>query len=416
MNASLIKSIKAWKVFDSRGNPTIEIGIETAEGYGRAAAPSGASRGKWEVEQYPPGGVDQAVKIVESSLADHIVGSDANRQEEIDTLLHEVDGTSDFSKIGGNTAYATSIATALAASDTKAVPLFEHLSHATKTELPLPLGNVLGGGRHARSGKTDIQEFLALPMRARSFSEAAQANVKVHTEVAKLLEVEGRPATGKGDEGAWIADLTTEDAFEIVSKACENVSSSMGTTVSVGADMAASTLWNEKDKVYEYVKDGKRLSEEEQVDHVRGLIEKYKLVYVEDPFHEESFESFAELTRLVRGTFICGDDLFVTNLARLEIGRKMNAANAIIVKPNQVGTITDALKTTRMAVDAGYVTVASHRSGDTSGSELAHIAIAFGCPIIKTGVVGGERVAKINELARIEKTFREKIRLTKINR
>jgi enolase len=414
--SATIKHVRALKVFDSRGNPTIEVGITTEKGFGKAAAPSGASRGRWEVEQYPPGGVDDALRIVEKLIEPKLVGVDAAEQELVDRLLHKIDGSTNFGKIGGNTACVISFATAIAAASSKAIPVFEQLSHAPEAELPLPLGNVLGGGRHARARRTDIQEFLVLPVGAKNFLEAADANSKVHSGIARLLEAGGNPPSGKGDEGAWIANLTTDEAFELLSKACEKVSDETGVSMRIGADIAASTLWNEKQKAYVYDKDGKRLDEGEQIDHMRSLIGRYKLVYVEDPFHEESFESFSELTGSVHDTLVCGDDLFVTNPVRLEKGRTMKAGNAIIIKPNQVGTLTDALRTSKIAAQSNYVPVTSHRSGDTPGSELAHVAIGFGTPIIKTGVVGGERVAKINELCRIEKDHNGRMKLAKIKR
>jgi len=414
--SATIKHARALKVFDSRGTPTIEVAITTEKGFGKAAAPSGASRGRWEVEQYPPGGITDALRIVENLIEPKLVGVSADEQEKVDRLLHEIDGSTNFRKIGGNTACAISFATAIAAANSKAIPLFEQLSYTSRTELPLPLGNVLGGGRHARAEKTDIQEFLVLPVGATSFLEAAEANSKVHSGIARLLEAGGNPPSGKGDEGAWIANLTTEEAFELLSNACENVAAETGVNIRIGADIAASTLWDEKQKAYVYDKDGKRLDEGEQIDHMRSLIERYKLIYVEDPFHEESFESFSELTSSVHDTLICGDDLFVTKPVRLEKGRAMKAGNAIIIKPNQVGTLTDALRTSKIAAQSNYVPVTSHRSGDTPGSELAHIAVGFGTPIIKTGVVGGERVAKINELCRMEKDLNGKIKLAKIER
>jgi len=415
-NAVEITGVNAWKVFDSRGKLTIEVGIRTRRGFGHAAAPSGASRGKWEVEQYPPEGIDQAVKVVQSLLAPRLLGLAADDQVRIDTLLHEVDGTSTFSRIGGNTAYAVSYATALAAADSRGVQLFEHLHRENEVRLPLPLGNVLGGGRHAQGGRTDIQEFLVLPTGAHTFLEASSANAKVHSEVATQLAAKGKPPSGKGDEGAWIADLTTDEAFEIVSRACKSVSASTGVNVEVGADVAASTLWDEKSKAYVYQKDRRRLDEGKQIDYMRSLAKDYRLAYLEDPFYEESFAAFRELTRSVDGTLVCGDDLFVTNLTRLQEGKKMRAGNAIIIKPNQVGTLTDARKTAEFAIQSSYVPVVSHRSGETPGSELAHTAIAFASPIIKTGVVGGERVAKLNELIRIEGNLKERTRLARINR
>jgi enolase len=414
LSASEIKNVRAWKVFDSRGKPTIEIGVTTRAGYGRATAPSGLSRGKWEVEQYPPGGIEEAIRIVEDVVAPKLINRDASEQESIDALLHEIDGTPNFRKIGGNTAYAVSVAVALAAADSTKVHLFEHLSRSSLPELPLPLGNVIGGGRHAQSSRTDIQEFLVLPVGARTFHEAAEANARVHNQIAALLEEKGKPSVGKGDEGAWIADLTSEEAFEIVQTACECVSDSMGVEMRVGADLAASTLWSEKKRTYEYGRDGRRLSEEQQFEFLVSLIEKYDLVYLEDPFHEDAFEAFAELAKEAGNTLICGDDLFVTDLTRFMKGRAMKAGNAIVIKPNQVGTVSDAYGTAREAKRSGYATVTSHRSGDTVAAELAHLALAFGSPLIKTGVVGGERVAKINELMRIENELGEKARLARI--
>ncbi len=413
--STVIRHVKAWKAFDSRGTPTIEVIIKTPEGIGRAAAPSGVSRGRWEVESYPSGGIDEALKIVENTLAPKLTGLQAEDQTAIDSLLHEVDGSPNFTNIGGNTAYAISAAAALAAADSKKIPLFEHLSRSARGELPLPIGNVIGGGRHARVGKTDVQEFLVLPTGARIFSEAAVANANVHSEIATLLEAKGKPSVGKGDEGAWIADLMTEEAFEILSRACENISDLMGIEIRIGVDIAASTLWDEKQHLYVYNKDEKRLNEGGQLDHVQSLIDRYGLFYIEDPFHEGSFQSFAELTKAVRDTLVCGDDLFVTNSVRFEKGKKMKAGNAIVIKPNQVGTISDAYETAVAAKQAGYITVTSHRSGDTPAPELAHLAIAYGSPIIKTGVVGGERVAKINELVKIEKDLGERAKLARIN-
>ncbi len=415
-NTAKITSANAWKVFDSRGRLTIEVGVATTNGYGRAAAPSSISTGKREVQSYPPEGVDQAIRFVQTVLSPRLLGLEADDQEKIDALLHEVDGTVNFSKIGGNTAYAVSFAAALAAADSKGVQLFEHLQVGSEVRLPLPLGNVLGGGRHTQGGSTDIQEFLVLPTAAETFLEASSANAKVYSEIGKQLIAKGKSTSGTGDEGAWIADFTTAEAFETVSKACESVSASMGVRVRVGADIAASTMWDEKTKTYAYKRDGKRLDEGEQIEYMRTLVNDYHLAYLEDPFHEEAFTAFRELTRSVNDTLICGDDLFVTNLTRLQEGTKKESGNAIIIKPNQVGTLTDARRTTEFAIQSGYIPVVSHRSGESPGSELAHVAVAFASPIFKTGIVGGERVAKLNELIRIEGNLKERIRLAKITR
>ena len=411
---TVIQGVKARKVFDSRGNPTIEVDILTHKGFGRAAAPAGASKGRWEVQSYPSGGVDQAVQKVKETLAPKLVGMDADKQETIDTVLHEIDATENFSKIGGNTAYAVSVATASAAASSKDIPLFQHLSGASTGEIPFPLGNVIGGGMHAKGRRTDIQEFLVLSKKASTAVEASEANIRVHVEVPKLISKFGAAVGGKGDEGAWVSDLKTDKALELLSEACEVVSDDMGVEVRLGLDMAASTLWNPKKKMYFYERDGRSLEEEKQIDFVLDLIEDYNLIYVEDPLHEDAFEAFGELTKRAKACLVCGDDLFTTNIKRLETGLKYSAANAAIIKPNQVGTLTDAYKAARRAKLAGYVPVMSHRSGDLPEPVLAHLAVAFQCPIIKTGVVGGERVAKINELFRIQEALGNRAKMASI--
>ena len=402
---TVIQEARGRKIFDSRGNPTIEVDIATHKGFGRAAAPAGASKGRWEAQSYPSGGVDEAVKKVKETLAPKLVGMDADKQETIDTVLHEIDATDNFSNIGGNTAYAVSVAASLAAASSKDMPLFQHLSGTFTYEIPFPLGNVIGGGMHAKGRRTDIQEFLVLSRKARTAAEASEANVRVHAEVPKLISKFGVMVGGKGDEGAWVSDLQTHEALKLLSEACEVVSDDMGIEVRLGLDMAASTLWNPKEKMYVYERDERRLEERKQIDFVLDLIEDYNLIYVEDPLQEDAFEAFGELTKRVKGCLVCGDDLFTTNIKRLEIGLKHSAANAAIIKPNQVGTLTDAHKAARRAKLAGYVPVMSHRSGDVPEPVLAHLAVAFQCPIIKTGVVGGERVAKINELFRIQEAL-----------
>jgi enolase len=411
---TIIKDVKARKVFDSRGNPTIEVEVITQNACGRVSAPSGASKGKWEVVAYPVGGIDKAIKEVNESISAKIKGLSALEQENIDEILHKIDGTENFSRIGGNTAYAISMAIALAAANSIGLPLFQHLGGTFSSQIPLPLGNVIGGGMHAKGKKTDIQEFLVLPTKANSFIQAAQANIRVHSKVQKILEEHGYMVSGKGDEGAWVCDLKTEEALEMLSKAIESVSNEMNVELRIGLDIAASTLWNSEKEVYVYEKDKKSLNKGEQIDFVMELIEKYKLIYVEDPLHEEDFEGFSELTSKVKETFICGDDLFTTNFKRLSIGIKNNSANAIIIKPNQIGTITDAYNTVKLAKSAGYLPIASHRSGDVCEPLLAHLAIAFECPVIKTGIIGGERIVKINELIRIEEFLSNRAKIAKI--
>jgi enolase len=404
--SSVIEDIMTRKIFNSRGEETLEIDIVTTAGFGRASAPAGASKGKAEVVPYPEGGVDEAIKKAEELIVPELIGMDANEQEEIDILLHEIDGTKDFRNVGGNTAFAVSLATAEAAATSYDMPLFQHLAGYLANELPYPLGNVLGGGKHALGKAPDIQEYLVIPLKSPTFSDAAKANILVHQKVGSSLKKADKTFTGgRGDEGAWAPNMKNEEALEIVVKACEEVSRELGVECRAGLDMAASTLWKQKEKCYVYTRDGIKRDSGEQLDFVLHLVEKYNLAYVEDPFHEEDYESFAELTKKVKKCLICGDDLFVTNRERLIRGIKVCAANSIIIKANQVGTITDAWETTKMAKKTRYIPVVSHRSGETSDAHIAHLAVAFSCPVIKTGVLHGERVVKINELIRIEETL-----------
>lgn len=399
----VIEEVKARKIFNSRGEETIEVDVYTTYGFGRASAPSGASRGEAEAVPYPEGGVDQAIKKVESLIAPELVGVSVDEQEEIDLLLRRVDGTNNFGNIGGNTACAVSLAVADAAAVSFGIPLFQHLGGYLASELPYPLGNVLGGGKHARGKAPDVQEFLVLPVGAESFMEAMKANVSIHEKVGSLLPKKDKTFTGgRTDEGAWCPSLGMEDSLETVLRACEETFEELGVECRIGLDMAASTLWNHKEERYVYARDGVKKDSREQLDFVLSLIKMYNLVYVEDPFHEKDFKSFVEVTKRAENCLICGDDLFSTNTERLSQGVKMGAANSIIIKVNQVGSLSDAWETTKMAKDAGYVPVMSHRSGETNDPHIAHLAVAFHCPIIKTGIVGGERAVRLNELIRIE--------------
>ena len=405
--STVIEDVIARKIFNSRGEETIEVDVVTAGGFGRASAPSGASRGKAEATPYPKGGIEEAIRKVEQVIAPEIIGLNADSQEEIDSLLHSLDGTENFNNIGGNTAFAVSLAVADAAANTYGLPLFQYLGGFYAKVLPYPLGNVLSGGKHTAGKGPEIQEFLSLPLGAPSFLEAQRANATVHEKVRKLLEKKDKTFTGgKSDEGAWTCALSNDKALEIVYEACEETSKELGFECRVGLDVAASTFWNARKKRYIYR--DKVLDSNEQLEYILELIKNYKLAYVEDPFHEEDFENFAELTRKAKNCLICGDDLFVTNLKRLQKGIKLGAANTIIIKVNQIGTLTDAWETIRAAKAAGYTPVVSHRSGDTVDSHIAHLAVGLGCPIIKTGVVEGARIAKLNELIRIEEMLADR--------
>jgi enolase len=410
-----IKKVVARKIFNSRGEETIEVDIATKSGFGRAAAPAGASKGLAEVVYYPKGGVDAAVEAVEKLIAQKLIGMETNQQEEIDSLLHEVDGTDSFSRIGGNTAYAVSLCSAKATADSYHVLLCEYLGGYLAYELPFPLGNVLSGGKHAHGRAPDIQEFLVLPIHAKSFWDAAKANVTFHKKVGEILRKTKKTFTsGKSDEGAWIADINNDEALRLMTQACEKVTESLRFECRVGVDVAASSLWNPKRERYVYSHEKIERTPEEQAEYVLSLIEEHNLIYVEDPFHEEDFENFVWLTKKASGCLVCGDDLFVTNVKRLKHGIKKGAANSIIIKPNQIGTLTDAWEAAKTAKEALYAPVVSHRSGDTVNAEISHLAVAFHCPIIKTGVIEGARIAKIDELIRIEDTIGKRAKMAEI--
>ncbi len=402
--SSIIEDLIARKIFNNRGEETIEVDVITASGFGRAGAPAGKSRGKAEVVYYPQGGVEAAIKKVDDLITPELAGLNADFQEEIDNTLHEIDGTTDFKNIGGNTAFSISLANAEAAANSHSLLLFQFLGGNAATTMPYPLGNCISGGAHARGGKTpSIQEYLALPHGAESFLEAQTANTQIHKKIETSLKKKSTTFSGgKSDEGAWIANIDTEDAFEVIAKACEEVGNEMDFECGFGIDVAASSFWKPKEEKYVYEMEGKKRDTSEQLEFMLELIKKYHLAYVEDPFDEDDFDSFAELTRKAKNCMICGDDLFTTNTERLNNGIKINAGNAIIIKVNQIGTLTDAAETIELAQRHGYDPVMSHRSGDTCDWHIAHLAVAYKCPVIKTGVVEGARIAKLNELIRIE--------------
>ncbi len=410
--STVIEDVIPRKIFNSRGEETIEVDVMTTSGFGRVSAPAGKSRGKTEVVYYPQGGVDQAVKRVEELVAPEIVGLNANFQEEIDRTLHEVDGSKDFKVIGGNTAFAISLAVAEAAANSYDSLLFQYLGGQIAHELPYPLGNAISGGQHTQGKTPDIQEFLVLSHGAESFLEAATANIQVHRKIGDVLGKKDKLFSGgKSDEGAWIANIGNLEALEILADACEDVGSELGFECGLGIDVAASYLWNGKERKYVYKRERKKRNSGEQLDFLLELIKKYHLLYVEDPFHEEDFDSFAELTKKTKDCLVCGDDLFTTNNERLSTGIKKSAANAIIIKVNQIGTLTDASETIEMAKTNGYLPIIAHRSGDTCDWHIAQLAVALRCPIIKTGIVEGARIAKINELIRIEEFLGDRAKM-----
>ncbi len=406
MNPTVIEDIRCRKTLDSRGNWTVEVDIITLCGFGRCSAPSGASTGTHEVKAYPKSGIEKALLEIEETLAPELIGMDAGEQEVIDRLLKDIDGTDSFSNIGGNIAVAISLANAKAAASSHDISLYQHLGGTFSTEIPFPLGNVIGGGAHANNS-TDIQEFLVIPVGAKTIEDAVMANSQVHATIKQVMAKKNGYSFGKGDEGAWGLNIDDEKALELLSKVAGEVSKNTGIKIRLGLDVAASELYN-KNK-YVYRQSGKELSKEEQIEYMIEIIKKYNLYYVEDPLEEDDFEGFSEITKNVGSKcLICGDDLYVTNTKRIEEGIEKNATNAVLIKPNQCGTLTDTYNAIKISNDNKLTTVFSHRSGETTDSTIAHLAVAMNSPLIKTGTVGGERIAKLNELIRIGEELTER--------
>ena len=395
----IIKDINLRKIIDSRGNPTVEADIVTNEGFGRAAAPAGASTGTFEAQAWPKNNVDLGISNAKENVIPSLIGIASNDQETFDETIKDKDGTKNLQNVGGNIAVALSLACAKAAADSKNIPLFEHVSKTKSYSIPAPMSNVLGGGAHAIGG-TDIQEYLVTSF-DNDVNTAIETNAAVHKEVAKILK-EKFPniALGKGDEGAWVAPLENVEALELVTKAVDNVQKETGVEVRTGLDVAASEFYKNGNYVYKE----QTLTPEEQVDFMLGLIEEYDLHSVEDPLDQNDFESWASLTDQT-DSLIIGDDLYVTNSERLKEGIEKKSTNSILIKPNQIGTLTDTIKAVEMAKDAEMATVISHRSGETTDTSIAHLGVAFESHAIKTGIMGGERIAKLNELVRISEKF-----------
>lgn len=385
------------KILDSRGNPTVEVDLH-AGGRFRVGAPSGASTGAHEAQALPRGGVDEALRVFSEELAPKLRGRDVADQEGLDRWLREVDGTPNFGRIGGNVAVAVSLANARAGAHAAGQPLFRYLGGLSSAKMPFPFGNVIGGGRHAVGGTT-IQEYLVVSQ-GPTVSGNVFANARVHRLVKEALAKKhpGAPL-GRGDEGAWVAKLEDEEALSLLADSCKSVEKEVGFPVRPGMDLAASEFYS--DGAYRYK--GKILTPSQQIEFLERLVKDYGVYSLEDPLDEEDFGGFAELTKAVgRKCVIIGDDLFCTSAELLRKGIALGAGNAILIKPNQIGTLTETRATVETARKAGYATVVSHRSGETTDDTIAHLAVAFGSLGIKTGTVGGERIAKLNELIRIE--------------
>ncbi len=403
MESRRVEGLRARVVFDSRGDKTVEVEV-TVDGYtARAAAPSGKSRGKREVKPFADGGAEGSVRALREASG-KIVGATLDGPLAVDRLLREVDGTEDFSRIGGNAALATSAAAAIAYAGSGGEPLYRSLSRYLGADpgIPLPLSNVLGGGAHAGSGAPEFQEYLLIPVGAKDVMEAIEANVLAYRKLGRLLsqEVKGYPL-GKGDEGGYAPPVGNRKALELVARAAEEASDETGVRIALGLDVAGSNVFDPKSGRYALRSDGLYLTGEEMVSFLGELVDRFGIVYLEDPFSEDSPELFAELQRSVPNTFVCGDDLVVTRPDLIRSAIEAGSIRAAIVKPNQVGLLSLAAESARICHDRRALPVASHRSGETTDAYLSHFAVGTWCRLIKCGLIGGERMAKLNELLRI---------------
>ena len=399
---SKITSIEGRVLFNSRGSKTIEVDIKSDNKFlGRVCAPSGASVGKYEATSFPNGGPEESLKILTQN-SQKFIGLDSSDLKTIHSTLKSLDNTNNYSVIGGALAFAVTIASMESASKSLEQPLFKTLSQDSDVKCPFPLGNILGGGAHAGPGTPDIQEILICATGSKTIEDAIETNLAVHKELRKVLEKEDPNFTnGRGDEGGWAPKLENQKALEVSVKACENLGFTLGKEVSLGVDFASSTQWNEEKGKYLYDRAGFENSTGEQIDFAADIIDKFKLIYAEDAVHEEAFEDMAELTAKFPNTFVTGDDLTVTSKDILRKAINVKACNAAILKVNQAGSLFDALEFAKVANQNNIKLITSHRSGESTDSQISHIGIATKSKMLKVGVVGGERVAKLNELLRL---------------
>ena len=399
---SKITSIEGRVLFNSRGSKTIEVDIKSDNKFlGRVCAPSGASVGKYEATSFPNGGPEESLKILTQN-SQKFIGLDSSDLKTIHDTLKSLDNTNNYSVIGGALGFAVTIASMESASKSLDQPLFKTLSTESNFKCPFPLGNILGGGAHAGPGTPDIQEILICATGSKTIEDAIETNLAVHKELRKVLEKEDPNFTnGRGDEGGWAPKLENQKALEVSVKACENLGFTLGKEVSLGVDFASSTQWNEEKGKYLYDRAGFENSTGEQIDFAANIIDKFKLIYAEDAVHEEAFEDMAELTAKFPNTLVTGDDLTVTSKDILRKAINVKACNAAILKVNQAGSLYDALEFANVANQNNIKLITSHRSGESTDSQISHIGIATKSKMLKVGVVGGERVAKLNELLRL---------------
>ncbi|HQW93037.1 MAG TPA: phosphopyruvate hydratase [Ferruginibacter sp.] len=410
---SYIASIHARQILDSRGNPTIEVDILTEnEHLGRAAVPSGASTGIHEAVELRDGNkklyggksVLKAVKNVNTLLTDNLLGWDVADQTGIDAMMVALDGTSNKSKLGANAMLAISLAVAKAAALEANLPLYRYIGGTNARILPIPMMNILNGGSHA-DNKIDFQEFMVMPVGASSFSEGLQWGVEIFHTLKTVLKKKGY-STNVGDEGGFAPDIqSNEEAIETVMMAISAAGFKAGSQIAIALDPAVSEMYDKTKKVYHFHKsDGKKLSSEKMVDYWANWVKQYPIISIEDGMAEDDWKGWKLLTdTLGKKIQLVGDDLFVTNVTRLERGIKEGVGNGLLVKVNQIGTLTETINAVSMAQQNGYNTIMSHRSGETEDSTIADLAVALNCGQIKTGSASrSDRMAKYNQLIRIE--------------
>src|SRR3982751_5527027 len=409
-----IEFVRGRQVLDSRGNPTVEVDVVLEDGtLGRAAVPSGASTGEHEAvelrdedkKRWLGKGVSKAVENVNTKIAPELIGMDPRDQEAIDQLMIELDGTPNKGKLGANAVLGVSLAVAKAAAEACSLPLYRYLGGPGAKTLPVPMMNILNGGKHA-DNNVDFQEFMIQPWGFEKFSDALRAGVEIYHALKKVLS-KNKMSTAVGDEGGFAPDLKdNEDALKVIGEAVTAAGYKFGEQVFVALDPASSELWDSERKGYKFFKSNpdKVLRSEEMVDYWARWCEKYPIRSIEDGLAENDWDGWKMLTdRLGDKVQLVGDDLFVTNVKFLEKGIKSKTANAILVKVNQIGTLSETFAAVNMAMRNGYSAVLSHRSGETEDSTIADIAVATNCGQIKTGAPArSDRVAKYNQLFRIE--------------
>jgi enolase len=410
---SVIVDIRAREILDSRGNPTVEVEVLTENGImGRASVPSGASTGKYEAvelrdndkSRYLGRGVLNACNNIDDKIREALIGEDVFEQRYIDDIMIELDGTENKSSLGANAILGVSLAVSKAAAEESGQSLYRYIGGVNAHIMPVPMMNILNGGSHA-DNSIDFQEFMIMPLGADLFSEALRMGVEVFHHLKNVLKAKGY-STNVGDEGGFAPNIkSNEEAIELVLKSIEAAGYRPGIDIMIAMDAAASEFYNENEKVYHFHKSGgKKLSSAEMVDYWTGWVNKYPIFSIEDGLHEDDWGSWSALTKAIgQSTQLVGDDLFVTNTKRLQRGIETEAANSILIKVNQIGSLTETIDAVNLATRNGFTSVMSHRSGETEDTTIADLSVALNTGQIKTGSASRtDRIAKYNQLLRIE--------------